>query len=1131
MATIYRGLNVGKSLIDVDEPREALKNLGLNGEDLNLIYGLTGDTVGLNTSDIHNVAGLVDDQERILIGQQISSLEITNRLFGLDDIRVSIGANFNINSTLHGGAIKYSYIDFNTATWATKNADISTSRVSSWSPVGPDATPDDYIIYGGDVKVQGQYLSASQMTTTTEPIAKQFRAEVATHVLKMNVNGVQEKFLVMKGIPLTFDCSFKTATLKANAIALQDGGSGPVPMVWKITNKDKPGGPFVRQLLPSTSAPAYSFRDRTYSKARKVEFFYNPANITVLSMPRISMEQWTNVSLPALVDLNLSVNSLPFIPNFTTLAPALTTLDISQNPLYLADKFLASGLTSSNTQLNSLPTGMVSIKASGCFTDSGVIDLRTKTSLETLILSSSVGSNIYRKFTSIGHSPKVVDPMTRLIVDLSDANKCDTNNGRIAIADHGLSQGNFVKYDSHVSSSNTLGTGSGLDAGTELVTGTWTGVGTTGTVYEVGTVTDDYFLLRTAIGSGSDITGFSAQPTGDIHSFTKCDQNGNTIFNDSVGIVNYNIFNQSYKLLDNSVVNSSKLSSLNTNSTPINSSADFPYFDNTSSATIGKSNEDRKIGTFRSPNLVSYSSFYNTNDIVNFSGKANLQSISIRGHSVDDKYGLSEKTLTGKFDNLDSLKIFTIYSLSNTFGNIKTGGYAQNKPVLAEFALSAIGGNVDDYRSTNGSLRDDFFSGSPLITNISISNSALIGRTTNDFLAVSGLANHQGKTFVNKDVLSIINISYLYSSALRFINDDAVAGGGNRVEFDLKQCNKLTQVKIRNMQMYGDMLDLTGVNSVTHYFINGGKRSVDLRQAKPGVTYKIVGSPTLSGADTQTWKDIGWVEGGGGTGQYNADVVPWGTTTAHLADPQVGDYFKATAITDSQIRSGKRYIVLETGTGTDWDSVGAGSSGFEGTVFTATQAYSAASGTGKVMPVAGISGVVESIGLSGQVPALDMPKLKYFYGYTNSFIGQFPVLNTPLLSSMNFKDNQLSGNIPDLRSTVNATNKSVRKIDLGNNYITGYEEGTLSTLTWLNYLDLSGNNLNRSISAQLIFDLFENFTARTRRNVQIKLSNQGGDEPLNELAIQQDGTAPLQENSSYNKLLAMREGGWIILLD
>ena len=327
------------------------------------------------------------------------------------------------------------------------------------------------------------------------------------------------------------------------------------------------------------------------------------------------------------------------------------------------------------------------------------------------------------------------------------------------------------------------------------------------------------------------------------------------------------------------------------------------------------------------------------------------------------------------------------------------------------------------------------------------------------------------------------------------------------------------------------MLDLTGVNSVSHYFINGGKRSVDLRQAKPGVTYKIVGSPTLSGADTQTWKDIGWVEVDGGNGQDNADVVPWGTTTAHLADPQVGDYFKATAITDSQIRSGKRYIVLETGTGTDWDSVGAGSSGFEGTVFTATQAYSATSGTGKVMPVAGISGVVESIGLSGQVPALAMPNLRYLYGYTNSFIGQFPVLNTPLLSSMNFKDNQLSGNIPDLRSTVNATNKSVRRIDLGNNYITGYEEGTLSTLTWLNYLDLSGNNLNRSISAQLIFDLFENFTARTRRNVQIKLSNQGGDEPLNELAIQQDGTAPLQENSSYNKLLAMREGGWIILLD
>ena len=1126
--TIYRGLNVEKALIDIDDSLVSLINIGLDKDDLNLIYGLTGDQVSLTTSDLHNVSGLVDDQERILSGQNRASSEITRDLTNVGDIRVSLRANFNINSTLHGGAIKYNYIDFTDAAWGSKSADISTSRVSSWSPVGPDASPDDYIIYGGDAQVNGEYLAASQLTTSEAPVAKQFRAEVATHVLKMKVNGVEEKFLVMKGIPLLFDCSFKSATLTANAIGVQDGGSGTVPMVWKIINVDKPGGPYVRELTPGSSAPVFSFVDNTFTKSRRVEFYYNPANITTMNMRSLSMEEWTNVSLPALTELNISDNVVSFIPNFLTLAPALQVLDISKNPLYLADKFLSTADSTSDAQLNSLPSTIRSVKANGCFQDSGVIDLRTKTNLKTLQLSSQFGGSVFRKFTSNGHSPKVVNPMTRFIVDLSSVLNCVIGNGRIAIDNHGLQTGNFVKYDAHVSSSNTLGTGSGSNAATDLVVGTWSdGSPDTGTVYEVGTVTDDYFLLREAIGSGSDISSFSAQPTGDIHSFTKCDQNGNTEYGDSVGIVNYNIYNQSYQELDTGVINSNALTTINTQSTPINRNSDFPHFDSTNATTIGKSNQDRKIGTFRSSQITSFNTSFNSTDIINFSGKSALGSISISNHTVDEKYGLSEKTLFAKFDNLDIITKLSLNIVKNIAGDIKADGYAQNKPNLTSLQLTSLSGPSDDHNTINGSLADNFLSGTNLIKTFNVAYGSHVGRTTNDFLGVSGQINHTGKVFENKDVLESINVAKLTNSALRFINDDDPS---NVIELNLKQCNKLKKVQIREMQMYGSMLDLTGVDTVTHYFINSGKQKVNIRAVKPGVIYKIVTNPLGGDLDTQTWKDIGWVQGNGGTGQDDADVVPWGTTTAHGADPQVGDYFKATAITDSNIRAGKRYIVLETGSGTDWNSVGA-STGIVGTVFNASQNYVSASGSGKVMQIVGSAGVAQSIGLSSQVPALDMRKLRYLYAYDNSFIGQFPVLTVPRLSSIQFQNNQLSGTIPDMRSTVNSSNKSIRHMRFAGNNITGYESGTLSTLTYLRTLDLNNNQLDASISQELIFDLFENFIARKRPNCEIKLRNQGGTNPLTELAIQFDGTAGLNENSSYNKLLAMREGGWKILLD
>ena len=59
---LFRGLNIAKSLIDVDDPVTALSNLGLNREDFDLIRGITEAGTDVSVTDFHAMAGLNVDQ-------------------------------------------------------------------------------------------------------------------------------------------------------------------------------------------------------------------------------------------------------------------------------------------------------------------------------------------------------------------------------------------------------------------------------------------------------------------------------------------------------------------------------------------------------------------------------------------------------------------------------------------------------------------------------------------------------------------------------------------------------------------------------------------------------------------------------------------------------------------------------------------------------------------------------------------------------------------------------------------------------------------------------------------------------------------------------------------------------------
>ena len=173
----FRGLNVQLALNDVDNSAEALNNLGLDQRDLDLISGLS--SAGINSDELHTISGLVEDQKKELASLSRSSNTVGGLLTSLKDIGQPLNFNLQIDNQINAAAIKYNYLDYsNPLVGGNHNmsvADISTSRVSSWSSIGSSIT------YGGEVEVTGQDITFSSLGTTKAPIEKKYRAEVATH--------------------------------------------------------------------------------------------------------------------------------------------------------------------------------------------------------------------------------------------------------------------------------------------------------------------------------------------------------------------------------------------------------------------------------------------------------------------------------------------------------------------------------------------------------------------------------------------------------------------------------------------------------------------------------------------------------------------------------------------------------------------------------------------------------------------------------------------------------------------------------------------------------------------------------------------------------------------------------------
>jgi hypothetical protein len=322
--TFYFGLSINRNLSDIDDPRQALLNLNLDPKDLERIKGVT-DPGGVSRSDFKSLSGLVVDLEKTAGSLFSETGEYNILTTDYYDEYSLVDNNVNVNGQLAATAIKYRYLDDLNA---VKVADISTSRVSSWSSFDSPVLPTSPIFYGGQVDLEGT-LELSDLNINAQAEPKRFASEVPTHRIKVIINGEEIFLLAMKGIPLAFRGFFRNAVGVFVTVSPISGLPNVRPS-WTIKNTAD-SLEYVYENVLTASTSQITFRD-TASKLRDINFFYPIDNITGVSLPNIGLVELPAVTLVNLNYLDISNNDVREFPNFANFS-SLADLRIQNNNL------------------------------------------------------------------------------------------------------------------------------------------------------------------------------------------------------------------------------------------------------------------------------------------------------------------------------------------------------------------------------------------------------------------------------------------------------------------------------------------------------------------------------------------------------------------------------------------------------------------------------------------------------------------------------------------------------------------------------------------------------------------------------------------------------------------------------
>ena len=326
------GLNVESALADVLNKEESLRSLNLSSRDLNVIRG--SRNAGATSGDWVSLSRLKDPIYKTLDRYSRDSGTYLSILDTKAGFERTLFGNFKINGILSGNAVRYRYLDGVGVGATVKIADISTSRVSAWSSVAEGPTVP--ISYGAQVSIKSggalQFgtqsgTSGPRLKTSLIPQAKEFASEFPTSKISCTIGGQTVLLYAMKGIPLIFTGFFRDLDASITLNSLING----ITASWKIVETENENN-FVNFRNRGNTTSSIQFRS-SIARQRNIQFYYNPDNISGITITSANISELPAVKLQNATALNFSSNQLTNFPNFNFIAPNLQSLNLVNNPL------------------------------------------------------------------------------------------------------------------------------------------------------------------------------------------------------------------------------------------------------------------------------------------------------------------------------------------------------------------------------------------------------------------------------------------------------------------------------------------------------------------------------------------------------------------------------------------------------------------------------------------------------------------------------------------------------------------------------------------------------------------------------------------------------------------------------
>lgn len=864
--------------------------------------------------------------------------------------------------------------------WDIKQADISTSRVSSWSPIG-DPVPDSHILYGGQIKNNGTFLSVSSLALTTAPIPKQFRSEQATHIVELYINGAYRKVPAVKGIPVSLLLGSFSGAPDIRVGVSQVGGQflsdadGNIPITMTRTFNQ---GEADEQTVTVNSPPQIAgetdddsletglFGRYISSGPQDTSIFkiyYVPTRIKYLKLDSLALSQYTVPTLSNLTSLNINDNLIQKFPTFTTSAPSLIRLRARYNSFYTEVE--TTSITYSD-MISRIPSTVNFLDLMGSIRGISAANLDFSAfPLEVLKLGTDssgdssrfIGnSNDTSQTSTFGLFPKVISPNLRVEFNPATQPSSFANNGLITVANHGLQNGDYVQYWARVDSSNTLGTGTGLTSASAIP-----GANNASSIYEVYNASTDSFQVKTYPG-GSNVTSFSGTITGTFHEFVKVNTDGSLYLESNTGIKNYTVKHTGYTALPNGVSTSDRLETFDVFGSRIRT-GEYQNRD-TNNQEESDWQASVSLNTTSLKSLQLNRSFSNVPNVSNNSALTTINFVNIDCAEAIVTPAL--RTIDASlFNNLPNLKTFKMNDVGNGFDATNSTNFKGDLSLTMRDKKSLETLEILDATNIAFRMNDNTFkSGSVATTPTNLINFRFNSRAADidapssfddDFFGVNGQANRTGQVFSN-----------FGSSLKKLIVDTNTFQGGRLYNDDDAQNNNIYQLSLTNLgsleqasitgHFVGKMPSIQNLASATTVSLFGTRGAVPIQSMKNGGIYVLQESDygnsagqsldLANGNPSQRivrfeWEDMGWMpnqttataRGLSGVGSNNAEVVDtiietgaynWESTTEHGDTPAIGDYFIFKDLTVNEVTQGLEYVIKDLGNTTtaNWTTLG-----------------------------------------------------------------------------------------------------------------------------------------------------------------------------------------------------------------